>query len=1115
MSEIRGIDKDILRVSSKKDKFARRASIFKPSIDPITTDEPTEHKLKSISPKKPSLPLIPQINHSNESGKVSSSSRASTSSFSTFKTTLAAKNVLNKPPPAKVQPLFGPKVVANTPDRMLAKAEEDLALGKELDDFFLQLSHESLHAAIESFIQQHLNAGQVIFWHVISSIQRFYSYRLNLSSQHNAGLLGYAFQTRAPVVIPIANKHEWYDVNVDGLVINATTSLVIFPLFDSMNNLIALVEVSKKANDANVSKADFRFIEGFQNKFRVFSHWILQFDEKIEYFDLLTLMEIEQFTLLYKQKMSQLFDCREAEIWVNDVKTSQFYCYGYETKVVVEQNKIGVVGSVFNRQQVFNCYVNNLQSSYNSETDGKIEEPILAISHCDPVSKTKYVIMIRGQKTQKCFTSNDEERLTRLAPFIFSSFINTLYIQEKNDHEAGNEKFVESLIRVLPKVNQKIRPQDVLETAMKELKSFSKADRVTYYEIDREKNVLSSLYLEGFKDRIQVPIGKGHCGIAALRGKVLNTADAYEDKYFDNSYDKYTQYKTKSLLSVPIINTNGAVGSLIQLLNKKDSKPFSLSDTGASQIFGTVCTCLLTTSTLLAELNDTSRRLDGMNTALDILAKNENIYNLVVENCRSVLQCEYVTFYTSDEAAFIFHPIATTGKKVFADISSVRGIAAEVKKRNDIFYTNDVKNHEALAGENEEEKRIMISLIICPICSKKGKVIGILRALNKRGLFDKNDCRSIQNYARLISLIHDDEKIRRINEFGAAQIKMDKWINISENGASCIPQMLRLSEEQKNLITTLDFSVYEWNNNGLFQIIFHGFGSMGILTRMKLENNLLYAFLFECKQEYLKNNNSFHNWHHAVERMQFLMYLVETAKLDTALQPRDHFALAVATIAAFISHNGTNNRYHVETETPFGVSLPSESTIEIMCIMKLISLMSQEKTNLMHNMTNEDKQYIWKIIIMLMKNSDINKESDLLLKAAAKLKQSTLDMTMYEDRWAIIFLLFRASLCSTYCRPFLISQKWHDLEIDEMLHLGDLEEKAKLPYSSPNHCREIVNKTEHALEVLQQKVIPLMEVLSKGFPDMKDAYSIVLSNFKTWEHLKNSKSTSSNQFNIQ
>lgn len=74
-----------------------------------------------------------------------------------------------------------------------------------------------------------------------------------------------------------------------------------------------------------------------------------------------------------------------------------------------------------------------------------------------------------------------------------------------------------------------------------------------------------------------MPFGKGIAGQVAVSGELVNTEDAYTIKSFDPSFDQRLNYRTKSLLSLPIRHHSGEIVGVLQLLNAQSGK-FSAAD---------------------------------------------------------------------------------------------------------------------------------------------------------------------------------------------------------------------------------------------------------------------------------------------------------------------------------------------------------------------------------------------------------------------------------------------------------------------------------------------------------------------------------------------------------
>ncbi len=113
-------------------------------------------------------------------------------------------------------------------------------------------------------------------------------------------------------------------------------------------------------------------------------------------------------------------------------------------------------------------------------------------------------------------------------------------------------------------------------------------DRVTIYVVDGVRRELVSRYKSGNEiGEIRVPIANmSIAGYAASKQKVVNVKDVNDEREltaidpalrFDARWDKKTGYKTKQVLAHPITFKTFLLGA-IQLINKKDNKPFSTTD---------------------------------------------------------------------------------------------------------------------------------------------------------------------------------------------------------------------------------------------------------------------------------------------------------------------------------------------------------------------------------------------------------------------------------------------------------------------------------------------------------------------------------------------------------
>ena len=160
-------------------------------------------------------------------------------------------------------------------------------------------------------------------------------------------------------------------------------------------------------------------------------------------------------------------------------------------------------------------------------------------------------------------------------------------------NELSDKQFVEIAERVTQEFEQLLNTLDLgnaeavralldelLDGFALKIKTRLNADRVTLFLVDFEKGTLRSKVAreDGGSVDIEIPITAGIAGQVARSGETLNIPDAYEVSFFDRQIDERTGYRTRSVLCMPIKDSQKRVFAVAQLLNKKDGGAFSDED---------------------------------------------------------------------------------------------------------------------------------------------------------------------------------------------------------------------------------------------------------------------------------------------------------------------------------------------------------------------------------------------------------------------------------------------------------------------------------------------------------------------------------------------------------
>jgi HD-GYP domain-containing protein (c-di-GMP phosphodiesterase class II) len=131
---------------------------------------------------------------------------------------------------------------------------------------------------------------------------------------------------------------------------------------------------------------------------------------------------------------------------------------------------------------------------------------------------------------------------------------------------------LQSILDVAKAMSAAHNLDDLLPLILREAARVVEADRCSLFIVDRARNELWSRVAQGAKQEIRVPLGQGIAGSVAQSGEVVNLKDAYEDPRFQRDWDAKTNYRTKSVLCVPMRDTRGDITGVIQALNATDGE---------------------------------------------------------------------------------------------------------------------------------------------------------------------------------------------------------------------------------------------------------------------------------------------------------------------------------------------------------------------------------------------------------------------------------------------------------------------------------------------------------------------------------------------------------------
>ncbi|BAZ48309.1 adenylate/guanylate cyclase with GAF and PAS/PAC sensors [Nostoc sp. NIES-4103] len=288
------------------------------------------------------------------------------------------------------------------------------------------------------------------------------------------------------------------------------------------------------------------------------------------------------------------------------------------------------------------------------------------------------------------------------------------------------------------------------------------ADRTTIFLLDEEKQELWSIVAEGEGDRspeIRVPADKGIAGEVATFQRVINIPfDFYDDprSVFAQQQEKRTGYRTYTMLALPLLNEQGRLVAVVQLLNKLNSlnnpeAPLSeridtIGFTGADeqlfQEFAPSICLILESSRSFYVATQKQRAVAALMKAIKSLSQSsldlEDTLKRVMEEAKELMNADRSTLWLIDRDqdelwTKITQDDGSTKElrvpigKGFAGI-----VAASGKKLNIPFDLYDHPDSETAKQLDQQNGYRTCSLLCMPVYNADQELIGVTQLVNKK-----------------------------------------------------------------------------------------------------------------------------------------------------------------------------------------------------------------------------------------------------------------------------------------------------------------------------------------------------------------------------------------------
>lgn len=273
-------------------------------------------------------------------------------------------------------------------------------------------------------------------------------------------------------------------------------------------------------------------------------------------------------------------------LFLNDPGTGELFsrvALGMRRREIRIMNDEGIAGAVFQSgagEIIENAYRDPRFNDNVDRETGFRTQSIL----CAPIRTAKDEIIGVAQMLNKETGRFTQRDLDILQGITTQCAITLQSMQLVERIEKSREREVEFL-NIISEMTSELELNRLLNKVMSEATRMLDAERSTLFLNDEKTGELFSHVGAGLDSfEIRLPNTAGIAGTVFTTGKTINIPHAYADLRFNPSFDRQTGFFTRSILCVPVVNKQGKVIGVTQVLNKQGG-PFDGEDESRLKAF--------------------------------------------------------------------------------------------------------------------------------------------------------------------------------------------------------------------------------------------------------------------------------------------------------------------------------------------------------------------------------------------------------------------------------------------------------------------------------------------------------------------------------------------------
>jgi len=264
------------------------------------------------------------------------------------------------------------------------------------------------------------------------------------------------------------------------------------------------------------------------------------------------------------------------------------------------------------------------------------------------------------------------------------------------------------------------------------------------------------------------PVDKGIAGWVANHGLPYFSDEAHADPRWDREISELLDFETKDILCVPM-KVAGRVLGVIEVMNRK-GRAFKREDLDLLNFISGHASVMVENSRLLGSFEEKVMHLSTLmelGNLLNSTLRKDEVRKRAIEAATKLMSADVGSLLLVDEKTNeLYFEVALGEDEMSRQIKEIRlkigeGIAGWVAKEVQSVIINDVQNDPRFFKGADKKTKFVTRNMVCVPVKSKGKLIGVLQAINKHAGkdFTDDDRESFEALANQVAVAIENSKL--------------------------------------------------------------------------------------------------------------------------------------------------------------------------------------------------------------------------------------------------------------------------------------------------------------------------------------------------------------------